>query len=221
LIDYQTLRTGILTNTASELLGFQKFPSSWRANLSNSTLEGLAQFPNDWPELEYVFADGYGGYLNDFTTGAPLDGKNYGTVAVGLEAPFSRGTVTLNSSDTAVNPVVNPNLLGDPRDRDVALLAFKRAREIAATHSLQKIIIGDEAFPGKHVRSDSDIMAVIEKSANTIYHASCTCRMGTVNDTMAVVDSKATVIGVKALRVVDASAFAILPPGHPTTVVCK
>jgi choline dehydrogenase len=133
-------------------------------------------------------------------------------VPVGLEAPFSRRAVTLNSFNTAVNAVVNLNLLGDPRDRDVALLAFKRAR---------KIIIGDKAFPGKNVRSDSDIMAVIEKNANTIYHASCTCRMGTVNDTMAVVDSKATVIGVKALRVVDASAFAILPPGHHTAVVCK
>jgi hypothetical protein len=35
------------------------------------------------------------------------------------------------------------------------------------------------------------------------------------------VDSKARVIGVKGLRVVDASAFAVLPPGHPQSTVCK
>lgn len=36
---------------------------------------------------------------------------------------------------------------------------------------------------------------------------------------MAVVDSKARVFGTKGLRVVDASAFAILPPGHPQSTV--
>ena len=34
-----------------------------------------------------------------------------------------------------------------------------------------------------------------------------------------VVDSKARVIGVKGLRVVDVSAFALLPPGHPQSTV--
>jgi choline dehydrogenase len=38
---------------------------------------------------------------------------------------------------------------------------------------------------------------------------------------MAVVDSRARVIGVEGLRVVDASAFAVLPPGHPQSMVCK
>jgi choline dehydrogenase len=36
---------------------------------------------------------------------------------------------------------------------------------------------------------------------------------------MAVVDSKARVYGVKGLRVVDASAFPFLPPGHPQATV--
>lgn len=37
---------------------------------------------------------------------------------------------------------------------------------------------------------------------------------------MAVVDSRARVIGVEGLRVVDASSFALLPPGHPQSTVC-
>jgi choline dehydrogenase len=38
---------------------------------------------------------------------------------------------------------------------------------------------------------------------------------------MAVIDSKARVFGVKSLRVVDASSFPILPPGHPSSTICK
>jgi choline dehydrogenase len=39
--------------------------------------------------------------------------------------------------------------------------------------------------------------------------------MGNSSDPLAVVDSHARVIGVNKLRVVDASIFPILPPGHP------
>ncbi|KAJ5153583.1 Glucose-methanol-choline oxidoreductase [Penicillium coprophilum] len=52
----------------------------------------------------------------------------------------------------------------------------------------------------------------------TIYHAACTCKMGNQNDSMAVVDSRARVVGVTCLRV-DASAFPILPLGHSQSAV--
>lgn len=45
--------------------------------------------------------------------------------------------------------------------------------------------------------------------------------MGIQTDKMAVVDSHARVYGVKGVRVVDASAFPFLPPGHPQSTVCK
>jgi choline dehydrogenase len=69
------------------------------------------------------------------------------------------------------------------------------------------------------VTSDADILNFIQQSVIEIYHASATCKMGRANDTMAVVDSRARVIGVKGLRVVDASAFPFLPPGHPQGTV--
>ena len=43
--------------------------------------------------------------------------------------------------------------------------------------------------------------------------------VGTRNDRMAVVDTTARVYGVHSLRVVDASIFPLLPPGHPTSTV--
>ena len=45
--------------------------------------------------------------------------------------------------------------------------------------------------------------------------------MGKANDPMAVIDSKARVYGLDGLRVVDASAFPLLPPGHPQATICK
>lgn len=45
--------------------------------------------------------------------------------------------------------------------------------------------------------------------------------MGKTSDPKSVVDSRARVIGVHGLRVVDASSFALLPPGHPSATICK
>jgi choline dehydrogenase len=48
-----------------------------------------------------------------------------------------------------------------------------------------------------------------------VWHAAGTCAMGKSTDRKAVVDKYAKVYGVAGLRVVDASVFPILPPGHP------
>lgn len=83
------------------------------------------------------------------------------------------------------------------------------------------IIIGDEYHPGSQYKTDEQILEVIRNSVMTIFHASCTCKMGARNDTQAVVDSRARVFGVEGLRVVDVSAFPFLVPGHPQSSVCK
>lgn len=74
-------------------------------------------------------------------------------------------------------------------------------------------------MPGPNVTSDKAILDYIMNSSYQNWHASCTCRMGKRNDSMAVVDTHAKVIGVNGLRVVDASSFALLPPGHPQSTV--
>ena len=211
----------MLTNTASEFLGWEKIPQPLRANFSEATSKALAEFPADWPEIELIFLDAYAGYQLDFLTGAPLNNKTYASTSAGLTAPLSRGNVTINSTDTSDNPVVSLNLLSDPRDQEVAVQAFKRAREIFATKAIQPIVIGEEAFPGTNVTTDEDILDLIKQSALTIYHASATNAMGKRSDPNAVVDSQANVIGVSGLRVVDVSAFPFLPPGHPQATVCK
>lgn len=60
----------------------------------------------------------------------------------------------------------------------------------------------------------------MKSSADTVHHAAGTCKTGKVGDPMAVIDPQERVYGVTGLRVVNASVFPILPPGHPQATVC-
>lgn len=84
---------------------------------------------------------------------------------------------------------------------------------------MSSVLIGDEYFPGPAVQTDAQILDTIQKTVQTVWHAACTCKMGRASDPEAVVDSQAKVFGVSGLRVVDASSFALLPPGHPQSTI--
>lgn len=81
----------------------------------------------------------------------PADGHNYATIAVAPQAPQSRGTIDISSSDTAVPPVIDPRWLTDPADQEVAVAGYKRVREIFATNAMQPVLVGAEAFPEPNV----------------------------------------------------------------------
>lgn len=117
-------------------------------------------------------------------------------------------------------PVIDPNWLSDPTDQDLAVQSFKRSRQIWSVLEQEGLTVGNvETLPGFNVTSDEDILSYIQRSFMTIYHAAGTCKMGNASDELAVVDSRARVYGLQNLRVVDASAFPFLPPGHPQSTV--
>lgn len=234
--EYITNHTGIMTNVGGDLIAFEKLPEGAVPNATRRDLDST--FGLDWPDIEMLSLDAYAGTLDDFLGAAP-DTKNYTSMCVALVAPFSRGNVTIASSDTSVHPVVNPNWLTDHRDQEVAIAGFKRARAVFEASDVRPVLVGDEAFPGMNISTDTQILEMLRASSDTIHHAAGTCRMGRADDKMAVVDSQGTiaalcsitcqsltlsparVIGVHGLRVVDASAFPLLPPGHPQSTVCK
>jgi choline dehydrogenase len=220
--DYNERAAGIYANPTSDILAWEKIPEPKRsAWLSNHTRQVLAEYPDDWPEVEFLSMGGYFGYQKNYIRDNPSDGYQYASLAVSLCTPRSRGNITITSPDAAVPPLINPNWLTDSVDVELAVAAFKRTRDFFNTTAIQPILIGPEYFPGPQVATDEEILDHVRKSFDTIFHASCTCAMGRVNDPQAVVDSKARVIGVDALRVVDASAFPFLPPGHPQSTICK
>ena len=218
---YNDHAAGLYTSPDTDVLAWEKIPPSLRRNWSNQTQTALAAYPADWPEVEYIAISSYLGDMQDLRSPGPLDGFNYASLAAALVAPRSRGNLTITSADTSVAPVINPNYLTEQSDVDIVVAAFKRIRQFYATEAMQHFVIGDEFYPGKQVATDRQIEDHIRRNFNTIWHASSTCAMGRANDTKAVVDSRARVIGVKDLRVVDASAFPLLPPGHPMSTVCE
>lgn len=214
--EYDVNRTGPFTD-AGTLVGFEKVPESYRKRFSNATLEALAQFPADWPELEHIANNGVFGFNSDYMTSDPGDGYNYATVSSILIAPLSRGNISINSSSMHDAPLINPNWLTAPADIEVVVAAFKRTRDIWA--AMSNVTIGDEYFPGRNVSTDAEILQLCRESVIMLYHAAGTCAMGKAGDVNAVVDTKGRVYGVHGLRVVDASIFPLLPPGHPQATV--
>jgi choline dehydrogenase-like flavoprotein len=215
--DYPVLKQGPLTNPVCDFLGWEKAPRDLISADAGAVLNGL---PASWPEIEYLSGPGYIGDFQDLLLQQPKDGYQYATILAALVAPQSRGTVTIASNTGLDLPVINPNWLTDPTDVSVAVAAYKRTREAFATKAMAPVLADPvEYFPGPEVQTDEQLLETIRDSVFTVYHASCTCRMGRVDDPNAVVDSSARVIGVEGLRVVDASSFALLPPGHPQSTI--
>ncbi|KAN0065088.1 hypothetical protein ACQY0O_001584 [Thecaphora frezii] len=219
LANFTLSHQGPLTNNVADLIAFERWSSS---KLSSIGADVLNSYPQDWPTVEYLSAPGYvGNFGNLFADNAPrgqLGTKNFATILVALISPQSRGTVTLRSNSPDDLPVIDPQWLTHPVDQRVAIEAFKRTRALFASKAMSEILTGPEYEPGvDKVQTDDEILAWIQKNLMTVWHPASTARMGKSIDS-AVVDSQFRVFGVEGLRVVDASSFANLLPGHPQSV---
>lgn len=213
--DFLTKTTGPLTNGPA-YIGFEKLPRSSISETARLALD--ASFPSDWPEMEYLVENGFDGYNRDYANADPKDGFNYGTISAAGSASFSVGSISIRSACMRDVPVINPNYLTHPIDIEMAVAAFKRVRII--WESMPGLTIGEEYFPAyRNVSTDEEILQHIRESSIQLWHAAATCKMGRSNDPMAVLDPQARVRGVSGLRVVDASSFPFLPPGHPMATV--
>ncbi|KAI7184816.1 alcohol oxidase [Hortaea werneckii] len=211
---------GSLSTFGPGYYGWEKLPKGYRKNLSNSSVAALdSNFAPDWPEIEWLPQGGYSGRGLNKQEADPRDGRNYATLAAALVAPLSRGTVKLASPYMWDLPLVDPAWLTNEADIELAVQAFRRGRQIWQVLVDMGVAHQEEAYPGLNVSTDAEIRDYVAYSLSTVYHAACTCKMGKRSDMMAVVDSKACVYGVQGLRVVDASAFPILPPGHPQSTI--
>ena len=79
-------------------------------------------------------------------------------------------------------------------------------------------------FTGASTQSDAEIDAFIREKCDSAYHPSCTCKMGSEDDVMAVVDNNARVFGTENLRVVDASIMPAMVSGNlngPTIMLAE
>lgn len=118
--------------------------------------------------------------------------------------PRSRGSVRLQSADPADAPLIDPNYIADPRDRELSIEGLRLARRILAQAPLRPFIRA-ERLPGPEVRTDEDHFDYICAHSKTSHHAAGTCRMG--SDPEAVLDPALRLNGIAGLRVADASVM--------------
>jgi choline dehydrogenase len=134
-----------------------------------------------------------------------------GGVGVSLYDAFSRGELRLNSADPDANPIVDENMLADPRDRLRMRDAVRRLAALAEQPAL-RTICDDIRFcetplsPAEAAAlPEAELDALMLQEASDIQHAAGTCHMTAYHDPRGVVDPDLRVRGVEGLRVADAS----------------
>jgi choline dehydrogenase len=129
--------------------------------------------------------------------------------------PTSRGEVTITSADPKVGPDIRPYSLSTNDDCALAIAAGRAAQKLAGTPAIQSV---SRDGPDIAAMSDNDLLADFQARAGSVYHASCTCRMG-ASEKSSVLDARLRVHGVAGLRVIDASSFPNVTSGNTNAPV--
>ena len=136
-----------------------------------------------------------------------------GAIGVALYEAFSRGSVRLASPVAEANPVIEENMLDDPRDRRrmrdgvrrlAALVGQQPVRGIA-----EDIVFGDTSLTLAQAAAlpEAELDALMLAQAGDIQHAAGSCRMTAYEDPRGVVDPDLRVKTIAGLRVADASVM--------------
>ncbi|MDA8635936.1 choline dehydrogenase [Rhodobacteraceae bacterium] len=125
----------------------------------------------------------------------------------------SRGAVTLRSAKPEDSPKITFNYMSNEKDWIDFRRGIRLTREIFAQEAFRPFV-KHEIQPGVELQTDAQIDGFIRAHAESAYHPCGTCKMGAVDDPLAVVDPQTNVIGVKGLRVVDSSIFPQITNGN-------
>jgi len=163
-------------------------------------------------------------YFDDVSNRLAPDAENL-IVLANPVLPHSEGEIVLDSADPGTSPAIRMNYYDDPHDMKVMVAAIRRAMDIAA-HWPGNRRLGPLMVPPflaeKHgyepgvEPSDAMLEDLALHFSQTVYHPTCTCRIGDV------VDSHLRVLGVAGLRVADASVMPNIISGNtnaPTIMI--
>jgi len=196
--------------------GFVEWQSGKGLYTTNGVVIGIikkSQETRPNPDL-YIFGlpSSFQGYFPGYSKELERN-KNYFTWAI-LKAHTrnTAGRVALRSSDPCDVPEINFHYFSEGNDtaeEDLESVA-DGVEFVRRMMKHAELVTRKEVIPGESVSTREQIKEFIKNQAWG-HHASCTCKIGAKEDTMAVVDSKFRVHGTKNLRVVDASVFPHIP----------
>ena len=190
---------GTLTPANLELL------ADGRGPLTSNGPEGAAFIRTrpglDGRDIEFHFSPSL--FFDEGLTAPHDHGYCFGPVVI---KPTGRGYVRLRTPRPDSKPLVLCNFLATEEDRASMIAGTRAAMAIAAQPALAAVL--REPFVAPASDSEEDIMAFIRTAAQTVYHPTSTCAMGSV------VDSQLRVRGVQGLRVADASVMPTITRGN-------
>lgn len=202
LAAYALARRGLMASNIVEAGGFVDVGGAGRPDVQFHMLPGFAGAPGQ----------------------PPLDGHGI-SWSVCVLRPKSRGAVALRGADPALPGLFQAGVLSHPEDVALSLKALRLALSLADQPALAGILGPRRQPPPEpphEAKDDATLTAHIRASAKTVYHPAGTARMGAAEDPLAVVDPRLRVIGVRGLRVADASVMPDLVSGNtnaPTMMI--
>lgn len=231
---------------ASVLSDYAKYHSGWPSIPGGTEALGFYDLkdpnnPDGYPDLELLFVAGslnaeptlkknFGITDNMYNSmfGNNEDADTYMVMPMVLR-PKSRGRITLKTSNPFSSPLIDMGYFSDPRDLEILVEGAKKTIQLSKTESMQRYgaqllsnpIPACRSFP---FGSDDYWRCHARQITFTIYHQSGTCKMGPTNDPSSVVDPRLRVIGIRGLRVVDASIIPKIPAAHtnaPTIMIAE
>jgi len=128
---------------------------------------------------------------------------------VGLLQPRSRGSVRLRTADMSEPARIDLAFYQDPEDARRVADGVRMARRLAEAPALRDLLT-EELSPGSEVR-DAELEDAVRAFPEIYNHPVGSCRMGTADDSGAVVDTHCSLHGVEGPLVIDASVMPVSP----------
>lgn len=181
----------------------------------------LGAFARSRPDLATADLEYHVQPLSLGAFGEPLHDFPAMTASVCNLRPESRGVVEIASADPGDAPRIAPNYLSTEGDRAVAVAAIRQVREIMAQPALARYA-PEEMKPGAHLSTEGELVAAAGEIGTTIFHPTCTVRMG--QEAAAPLDGECRLKAIGNLRVVDASVMPRIVSGNtnaPTIMIAE
>ncbi|KIK56494.1 hypothetical protein GYMLUDRAFT_174168 [Collybiopsis luxurians FD-317 M1] len=206
--EWNATRTGRMANGVINLSGLL------RMNDSDPEVQNIRQQFGD-PDAGITAADFEMLFINGL--GSPSNGS-YFTMLFGVLSPLSRGSVTLNASNPAGPPLVDPNYLASKYDtlvmRQALLTGFNFLSTEPWTSYLGTPVNGlAEVIAALGTDNFTAMDDLIRNGIQNGAHLVSTSAMSPYGADWGVVDPDLHVKGLQGLRIIDASVLPFVPGG--------
>ena len=161
----------------------------------------------------------FAGYKPGYSKIATADHRHFTWAVLKGFTKNHAGTVKLVSANPRDTPAISFKYFEEGTndktqansDLQAVVNGVKMVRNINSNiNSLSISDVVEEEKPGKNIQTDEELKQYVRDNSWG-HHACCTCPIGADGDPNAVLDSNFRVRGTTGLRVVDASAFPIMP----------